>query len=553
MISSVQNGLLVLTLLLPAMMLGCCLMTEFRRRVVGLLWAAPLPSLAAACLGVGESALIFGWDPHFFELMLDRPGALLLGTAALLWIFAGLYAKSHFGSAGPSGFFLACWLLTLIGSLGIFMAQDVAGFLVFYALVGLPAYGLILSGKAPNAGRASSVYLGFALLGEGILLLAFILLMTSSGDGSWQIASVVNSWSGDHSSRWIGILLIAGFGMKIGMLPFHFWMPLAYTAAPIPAAAVLSGAAVNAGIIGMIRFLPAADGLGGTSEFLIFVGFCGAFLGVALGLCQRDPKAILAYSSVSQMGFLAVIFGAGLGGDFAGAAVVAAFYAAHHTLVKGGLFLAVGLALETPRARRWGVLLPAGVVALGLAGLPLTGGALAKIAAKLPLGVGLTSNLAIISAMATALLMFHFLRRLSASIPAGEKCNPQPTMAMQVAWLATASACVLVPWLTFAWAGLGSPLDSLSVINLGKSLGPVVVGGLLAVVLIRITPILPAIPPGDIASLAAPMKLIGQAISERTDRMNVQLSRWPVAGLMILLIVAGLAICLLAVGYTTVR
>ena len=138
-------------------------------------------------------------------------------------------------------------------------------------------------------------------------------------------------------------LLIIGFGMKIALAPLNGWMPLAYTAAPIPAAAALSGAAVKAGVIGLIRFLPLGAALPGWGEALAWAGFVSAFYGVAIGLTQQDPKTILAYSSISQMGVIAAVLGLGLAGGDRSAASDAAFYAANHVLVKAALFLTVGV------------------------------------------------------------------------------------------------------------------------------------------------------------------------------------------------------------------
>src|SRR5262249_34050582 len=153
----------------------------------------------------------------------------------------------------------------------------------------------------------------------------------------------------------------------------------------IPAAAVLSGAAVKAGVIGLIRFLPFETALPGWGEALVAAGFFSAFYGVTIGITQVNPKTVLAYSSVSQMGLLAAVLGMGLAAGDRSAMIPVAFYALHHILVKGGLFLAVGVAPLTTRLRRlWLVLLPAAVIALGLAGLALTGGALAKLATKVP-------------------------------------------------------------------------------------------------------------------------------------------------------------------------
>ena len=108
-------------------------------------------------------------------------------------------------------------------------------------------------------------------------------------------------------------LIVAGFGMKMGLVPFNGWMPLNYAAAPIPAAAVLSGAGVKAGVIGLIRFLPLGVPLQGWGEALAALGFVTAFYGVLLGLTQRNPKTILAYSSISQMGVIAAALGMALG------------------------------------------------------------------------------------------------------------------------------------------------------------------------------------------------------------------------------------------------
>ena len=191
-------------------------------------------------------------------------------------------------------------------------------------------------------------------------------------------------------------------------------MPLAYTAAPIPAAAVLSGAAVKAGVI-FVRFIPFQQSLPGWGAVLATAGLFSAFYGVLIGITQSNPKTVLAYSSVSQMGLLAAIVGVGLGSGDATVGPMAIFYAVHHTLAKGGLFLAIGAGAQTKGRGLWLVLLPAAVLALGLGGLPLTGGALAKLAAKTALGDGIVGTLATLSAIGSTVLMLHFLFRLVAS------------------------------------------------------------------------------------------------------------------------------------------
>ena len=95
--------------------------------------------------------------------------------------------------------------------------------------------------------------------------------------------------------------------------------------------------------------------------------------------------------------------------------MLAAFYATHHILVKGAMFLLVGVVAATAATRLRGTLLLAAVLAVGLGGLPLTGGAVAKLAVKGPLGAGWAATVAYASAVGTTLLMLHFLRRVAAN------------------------------------------------------------------------------------------------------------------------------------------
>jgi len=108
-------------------------------------------------------------------------------------------------------------------------------------------------------------------------------------------------------------LLLLGFGIKVGMPLLHMWLPLAHPVAPVPASAVLSGVMLKAGLLGWLRFLPLGTAaLPETGTLLLTAGLLAMFLGVAAGLCQREPKVLLAYSSISQMGFMTLAVGAGL-------------------------------------------------------------------------------------------------------------------------------------------------------------------------------------------------------------------------------------------------
>ena len=243
--------------------------------------------------------------------------------------------------------------------------------------------------------------------------MAFVLLAAQIPGDSLLIRDAAAALPTSPQRDLILVLLIAGLGMKAGLVPFHFWMPLAYSAAPTPAAAVLSGAVVKASILGMIRFLPLETAMPDWGTALAAAGLFAALYGVVIGITQRNPRVVLAYSSVSQMGFIVAVIGMGMLAGDGRAALAAAFYAAHHVLVKGALFLSIGVIAATGSRRLWLMLLPAAIIAVGLGGLPLTGGALAKFVADELLGDSTASSIATLSAVGTTLLMLQFLRSLA--------------------------------------------------------------------------------------------------------------------------------------------
>ncbi|MDP3317738.1 MAG: proton-conducting transporter membrane subunit, partial [Bosea sp. (in: a-proteobacteria)] len=290
--------LLVTALLAPLAMAAGCLSRAFRSRVPGLLWLAPLPALLAALWLPAGTAVSFP-VPFRMVLALDQPGAILLGGAAFLWSAAGAYAASYLrGKPGLTGF-CVWWLLTLAGSLGVLIVADIAGFYLLFTLASLSAYGLVAHEQTDAARRAGLVYMVLALLGEAFLLFAFVMLAAGLPDPNPLIADAVAALPGSPMRDGIVALLMLGFALKMGLIPLHVWLPLAHPAAPMPASAVLSGVLVKAGVIGLVRFLPFEAPLPTWGAILAIAGILTAYGGAALGVAQRRPKTILAYSTVS--------------------------------------------------------------------------------------------------------------------------------------------------------------------------------------------------------------------------------------------------------------
>jgi formate hydrogenlyase subunit 3/multisubunit Na+/H+ antiporter MnhD subunit len=534
------EALLVVAPATPLAMLIACVSRRLRHRMPALLAFAPVPALAAAVLAPGGAPLVLLPPPFRVILALDRPGAALLGTAALLWLVAGAYAAVYLRGDRNAGRFAEWWLLTLSGSLGVFIAADLVSFYLTYSVVSLAAYGLVVHDGGLADRRAGAIYVALAVLGEALLLMAFILLAEATPNGNLLIRDAVAALPASPWRATSLALLLLGFGLKIGLVPGHVWMPLAYRAAPAPAAAVLSGAAVKAGIIGLMRFLPLGVSMPRWGEALAAAGLFSGFYAVAVGITQANPKAVLAYSSVSQMGLLAAVLGMGWAAGEPGAAFEASFVAANHVLVKGALFLAVGVAAAAG-PRRPAVLVPAGILALGLGGLPLTGGALAKLAVKATLGTGLVGALAALSAAGTTVLMLHFLYRLAAL----ETAKPVTPTGLEWSWLVMALAAIAVPSAIYPIADAGTQLDALGLGALVSALWPMLLGGILFSAVWSWRSRLPKLPEGDIvlAGEAAARATVGWG--EAVERADAWLRQWPIASLSLLTVAILLAAAML--------
>jgi formate hydrogenlyase subunit 3/multisubunit Na+/H+ antiporter MnhD subunit len=464
-------------------------------------WAAA-PAVAVAALAPGGTTRV-PWLLFDSLFALDELGRVLLTAAALVWLVAGVYATGYLAADPRRAVFFGFFLLAMAGHLGAILAADLASFYLWFALMTYAAYGLIVHARDEHARRAGRIYLVLAVLGEAAIL-SGLMLVAAELDGL-ALAGVPAAIAGSARAELIGGLLFVGFGVKAAILPLHVWLPLAHPVAPTPASAALSGAMIKAGLLGWLRLLPlGAIALPGLGAWALAGGVAAALLAALVGIAQRDPKTVLAYSSISQMGLMTVAIGAGLMEPaYADAAVAAAaLLALHHGLAKASLFLAVGVAERAgTRGARALVLGGVALPIAALAGLPLMSGAVAKAA----LGEALYRTpgawpavlgpLVALTSTTTLLVLLRFASTLRAR--AGVHPAPMPA-AMRAAWLAsvaaTAAAIWIVPW-------LGAPrLSRASLGDLVGSLWPALVALLALAVawLARRRGVrVPAVPAGD--------------------------------------------------------
>ncbi len=441
-----------LWLLVPfAPLLGGVLLLCLRERSLPWLWLACVPALLVALQPPAALELPWLWEGVRWGGS-DSLTRAWLGFSALLWGCAAVFANSSLSRDPRRLRFWAFWQLALAGNLLLIIATDALSFYLGFSAMSLSAYGLIVHRGGPGPRRAGRLYLQLAICGE-MLLLAGLLLRTHSTGQAFDFVT----WQAQPIDNLTLALLLLGLGLKAGFWPLHVWLPLAHPEAPAPASAVLSGAMLKAGILGIWRCVPEADPtLAAWSTPLLAAGIFGALYAAALGLCAAKSKAVLAYSSVSQMGWMLMILALAwsLEQPSAGILAVLLLFGVHHGLAKGALFLAAGMVHEGRLPRlAWALLL---LPALAIMGAPLSSGAAVKYLLKDAWHDSAFAAWApwlTLASFATALLLLRALWlmwRDQQHAPA-----QRPPFGQWLPWAVLSTASLLLPW---AWPALREPL-----------------------------------------------------------------------------------------------
>jgi multicomponent K+:H+ antiporter subunit A len=310
---------------------------------------------------------------------------------AFLILFIGLliiaYARFYLHRDDPMGRFYAYLLLFQGAMLGIVLADNVLALLVFWELTSLTSFLLIGYWRHLPEGRQGARMALVVTGGGGLSLIAGMLLLGEAA-GSYSLSEILTRGELVRASPLYLpalLLILGGAFTKSAQFPFHFWLPHAM-AAPTPVSAYLHSATmVKAGIFLLGRLWPV---LAGTPEWFLIVtgtGLVTMVVGAWIALFKDDLKALLAFSTVSHLGLVTMLFGMAT----PIAAVAAVFHILNHAAFKASLFLTAGIVdheTGTRDARRLGGLLwlmpitgtLATVAAASMAGVPLLNGFLSK-------------------------------------------------------------------------------------------------------------------------------------------------------------------------------
>jgi multicomponent Na+:H+ antiporter subunit A len=307
---------------------------------------------------------------------------LIAAVGTLIVVYAAKYLETH----PHAGRFNAA-LFSFMGSmLGLVLSDNVIALFVFWELTGFTSYLLIgFEHERPEARRAARQAL-LVTGGGGLALLAAGILMLQAG-GTAQLSALAGKGSLAADPTYIGIValvLLAAF-TKSAQFPFHFWLPNAMQA-PTPVSAYLHSATmVKAGVYLVARMTPIVGGTTIWSGTIISIGAITMVVGAVRAMSETDLKRLLAYSTISALGILMLLFAIGT----PTAVTAGLVYLLAHACYKGALFLVAGAVEHETGAREVSVLgglrhampataLTAGLAAASMAGIPMFGGFIAK-------------------------------------------------------------------------------------------------------------------------------------------------------------------------------
>lgn len=405
--------------------------------------------------GTAVTHAVGGWGaPLGIDLAVDGLSAAMLVLTQTVAFALAIYARAYFRADPAGAWFWPIFGFLIAGLNALFVSADLFNIYVTLELVGLAAVGLVAAGgKAPQISAALR-YLFATLLGSGAYLLGVALLYGAYGTVSIATLTPLVNVGAQHLVWIAASLMVLGLMLKTALFPFHYWLPSAHGSAPAPVSALLSALVVKASFYLILRLWtgPLQALLPSLAWLLAALGTGAIFWGSWQAIRAVKLKRLIAYSTVSQLGYLFLIFPL-LTEPGALHASVMQVYA--HGLAKAGMFAAAGVFIkatgqDTVSSLAGGVeRMPVTMFAFALAGITLMGlppssGFLAKwliINSALAQGYWIIAAVALAGGLLAAVYIFRVLRQAFLLAPAN---TPLTAVPRTLEWLAFALAAASV-------------------------------------------------------------------------------------------------------------
>jgi NADH-quinone oxidoreductase subunit M len=335
----------------------------------------------------GDPSITARWLPGAgiqLGLHLDWLTLPFLITEAAVTLVAVIYAWGYHHPGPNTPYFYALLLVFGVGMAGTTLADDMVLFYTFWELMLIASSALILiwgdeAPGAPSRERVALKYFIFTHLGSLMVLISLLLLFNAAGSDTFSALRAGVDLAPGLVTALI-VLFLVGFGVKMAVFPLHLWLPDAHTVAPMPVTIMLAAAMLSMGTYGILRFPLSLFDLAQLRPFalpMMIVGVISEIYGALMALAERDVKRIIAYSSVSQMGYILLGLGSLTYNGIAGATL----HVIYHAIVKALLFMVLGLVIHATGRRQIDTLgglsrdMPvvaacAGIGALAIAGMP---------------------------------------------------------------------------------------------------------------------------------------------------------------------------------------
>ncbi|MCX7940531.1 MAG: proton-conducting transporter membrane subunit [Endomicrobia bacterium] len=285
-----------------------------------------------------------GWAiPYGISIVMDHLTVFMLIVVNIVAFLVGLYSISYMERYTEKWGFYSLFELMLAGMNGVIISGDLFNIFVFLEIASIASYALVAFGTERDELEAAFKYIVLSSISTGLILLAIALTYGyTSTLNLADIAKTIQS-SDNLLVKIIIFLFILGFGIKAAVVPLHWWLPDAHPSAPAPISAMLSGVLIKTlGVYLIIRVIfnvfPLYPKL---LTIILFLGILSMLVGVILALYQWDYKRLLAYHSISQVGYM--LLGIGLGTPLG--ILGGIFHLLNHSIFKSLLFLTSG-ALE---------------------------------------------------------------------------------------------------------------------------------------------------------------------------------------------------------------